>query len=78
MFHATNIKMAAKVAKGTWLANGAATQTTSNKTSACTIPATGERPPLFTLVTVRAMVPVAGMPPKKGVTKLATPCAMSS
>ena len=38
----------------------------------------GERPPLLTLVTVRAMVPVAGMPPKKGVTKLATPWAMSS
>ena len=30
------------------------------------------------LVTVRAMVPVAGMPPKKGTTKLATPCAISS
>ncbi|MEY4074753.1 MAG: hypothetical protein RJA29_2110, partial [Pseudomonadota bacterium] len=34
--------------------------------------------PLFTLVTVRAMVPVAGMPPKKGVMKLAMPWAISS
>ena len=71
-------KMAAKAAKGTWLANGAATHTTTNKVRACTMPATGERPPLFTLVTVRAMVPVAGMPPKKGVTKLATPWAINS
>ena len=34
--------------------------------------------PARTLVTVRAIVPVAGMPPKNGVTKLATPCAISS
>ena len=42
------------------------------------MPATGVLAPLLMLVTVRAMVPVAGMPPKKGVTKLATPCAISS
>ncbi len=34
------------------------------------MPAMGLVAPLFTLVTVRAMVPAAGMPPKKGVTKL--------
>ena len=34
--------------------------------TACTMPATGERAPLFTLVTVRAIVPVAAMPPKSG------------
>jgi hypothetical protein len=38
----------------------------------------GRGAPARTLVTVRAMVPVAGMPPKNGVTKLATPWAMSS
>jgi hypothetical protein len=46
--------------------------------SACTMPATGLVAPARTFVTVRAMVPVAGMPPNSGVTKLATPCAMSS
>ena len=42
------------------------------------MPAIGDAAPARTLVMVRAMVPVAGMPPKKGVTKLATPCAISS
>ena len=42
------------------------------------MPATGERAPARTLVTVRAIVPVAGMPPKSGTTKLAMPCAISS
>ena len=42
------------------------------------LPAIGEVAPLRTLVTVRAMVPVAGMPPKKGLTKFATPWAISS
>ncbi len=42
------------------------------------MPATGEVAPERMLVTVRAMVPVAGMPPKYGTTKLAMPCAISS
>ncbi len=42
------------------------------------MPATGVRPPARTLVTVRAIVPVAGMPPNSGLTMLATPCAISS
>ena len=42
------------------------------------IPATGVRPPLLILVIVRAIAPVAGMPPKKGTTTFATPWAMSS
>ena len=46
--------------------------------SACTIPATGVRPPFFTLVAVRAIAPVAGIPPNIGATMLATPCAISS
>ena len=43
-----------------------------------TIPEIGVRPPIFTLVAVLAIAPVAGIPPKKGVTILATPCAISS
>ena len=78
MFQATNSRMAASAASGTWCASGAASNMTSNNATACTMPATGLVAPLFTLVTVRAMVPVAGMPPKKGVTKLAMPCAISS
>src|SRR5262249_18452159 len=38
----------------------------------------GERAPKRILVVVRAIAPVAGMPPKKGQTILATPKAMSS
>ena len=34
---------------------------------------TGVRPPLLRLVAVRAMAPVAGMPPKSGEALLATP-----
>ena len=78
MFQATNISTAAKVGRGTRAASGAATSTISNSTEACTMPATGLLAPLLMLVTVRAMVPVAGMPPKNGVMKLAVPCAISS
>ena len=42
------------------------------------MPATGEVAPARILVTVRAMVPVAGMPPKNGTTALAMPWAISS
>ena len=50
----------------------------SSSVSAWMIPATGVRPPFLTLVAVRAMAPVAGMPPKSGDAMLATPCATSS
>ena len=46
--------------------------------SACVIPATGVRPPFFTFVAVRAIAPVAGIPPKSGDAMFATPCATSS
>ena len=78
MFQATNIRMAASVASGMELASGAATRITTSSVSACTIPATGLVAPLFTLVTVRAMVPVAGMPPNSGLAMLAMPWAISS
>ena len=50
----------------------------SNSTAACTIPAMGVRPPLLMLVIVRAMAPVAGIPPKIGDARLAIPWAISS
>ncbi|OQC10236.1 MAG: hypothetical protein BWX79_01346 [Alphaproteobacteria bacterium ADurb.Bin100] len=78
MFQATNIRMAARQASGMCDASGAATRITTSSVAACTMPATGLVAPLLMLVTVRAMVPVAGIPPKKGVTKLAMPWAMSS
>src|SRR5205085_9969265 len=45
---------------------------------ACTIPATGEVAPERILVAVRAIAPVAGMPPKKGTKRFARPWANSS
>ena len=60
-------------------ASGAASQHDGEQRRAhAPCPATGEVAPARTLVTVRAIVPVAGMPPKNGTTKLATPCAISS
>src|SRR2546430_2188925 len=46
--------------------------------TACVIPAMGVRPPFRTLVAVRAMAPVAGIPPNSGDAMLAIPCATSS
>ena len=78
MFQATNTNIAASAASGTWAASGAAISTIASKVAACTMPASGDAAPERTLVVVRAMVPVAGMPPKNGVMKLATPCAINS
>ena len=74
----TAIRIAASTASGMYCASGAATSTTPSSSSACTMPATGERPPFWILVPVRAMAPVAGMPPKNGTTILAMPWAISS
>src|SRR3989449_3307320 len=46
--------------------------------AACVIPAMGVRPPFLTLVAVRAMAPVAGIPPNSGEAMFAIPCATSS
>ena len=78
MFHATNSKMPASAASGTYSASGAATSTITSSVNACTMPAIGLFPPARMFVTVRAIVPVAGMPPKIGATMLATPCAINS
>ena len=42
------------------------------------MPATGVRPPLLMLVIVRAIAPVAGIPPKIGEARFASPWAISS
>ena len=70
--------MPASTASGTCEASGAAASTMAKSVTEWTMPATGVAAPARTLVTVRAIVPVAGMPPKNGVTMLATPCAISS
>ncbi len=78
MFQATKSRMPASTASGTSDASGAASRMIASSVSAWTIPATGETAPARTFVTVRAIVPVAGMPPKKGATMFAIPCAISS
>ena len=78
MFQATNSRMPASAGNGTSEASGAASSTISSSVMACTMPATGVRAPARALVTLRAMVPVAGMPPNRGLTMLATPCAINS
>ena len=78
MFHATNSRIAASVAIGMSSASGASTSMIASRVAAWTMPATGVRAPLRMLVTVRAIVPVAAMPPKSGETTLAMPCAISS
>src|SRR5450631_3044458 len=70
--------MPASVAIGIKAAHLPTKSTISNKVNACTIPATGERPPFFTLVAVRAIAPVAGMPPKMEEKIFAVPCATNS
>ena len=42
------------------------------------IPATGVRPPFLMFVAVRAIAPVAGIPPKRGLAMFAIPWAISS
>ena len=78
MFHATTNRIAASDASGTLPAQGDTTSRTSTSTSACTTPAIGALPPLRMLVAVRAIAPVAAMPPNSGETMLAIPCPTSS
>ena len=66
------------LAIGMNLARGIRNRSMRRSTTAWTMPATGVRPPLLILVIVLAMAPVAGIPPKIGVTILAMPRAMSS
>ena len=68
----------ARQAIGMYLASGMRKRKMSSNTTAWMIPAIGVRPPLLMLVIVRAMAPVAGIPPKRGEARLATPWAISS
>ena len=68
----------ARQAIGMYCARGMRKRKMSSSTTAWMMPATGVRPPLLMLVIVRAMAPVAGMPPKSGEARFATPWAMSS
>lgn len=63
---------------GIYCAKGISSRNISSRTTACMMPATGVRPPLLMLVMVRAMAPVAGIPPKMGERMLAIPCPTSS
>ena len=76
--YATQSTMAASVASGISAAQCPRKSVMISRVRAWTMPATGVRPPLFTLVAVRAMAPVAGMPPNSGEATLATPWAISS
>ena len=78
MWNATTTRIAASVASGISAANRPKNSVMSNNVIACTMPATGVRPPFFTFVAVRAIAPVAGIPPKIGDAMFAMPCATSS
>ncbi|MFT3915001.1 MAG: hypothetical protein QM704_13055 [Anaeromyxobacteraceae bacterium] len=78
MFQATSRRSAASALMGRYPSKGASTSTAASTTRACTAAETGLRPPERMLVAVRAMAPVAGMPPKNGAITLPTPWASSS
>ena len=63
---------------GIYCANGIRNRKMSSSTAACMMPAIGVRPPLLIFVMVRAMAPVAGIPPKIGEAMFAIPCPISS
>ena len=78
MLYDTTTSTPARQAIGIYCASGIRKRKISSSTTAWMTPATGVRPPLLILVIVRAMAPVAGMPPNRGVTTLAIPWATSS
>ena len=78
MWYATTTRIAASVAIGISPAQRPAPRVITSNVSACVIPATGVRPPFFTFVAVRAIAPVAGIPPNSGATRFAAPWATSS
>src|SRR6266513_335476 len=78
MWNATTTRIAASVASGIRPAQRPKKSVINSRVIACTIPAIGVRPPFFTFVAVRAIAPVAGIPPNNGEAMLAMPCATSS
>src|SRR5690625_3819699 len=70
---ATTIKIGAIAANGTCDAYGAKINSVSKTKTLWKIPENGLTAPLLMLVAVRAIAPVSGIPPKKGVTIFANP-----
>eukprot|EP01022_Parablepharisma_sp_SALTPOND_P012225 TRINITY_DN1566_c0_g2_i1.p1 TRINITY_DN1566_c0_g2~~TRINITY_DN1566_c0_g2_i1.p1 ORF type:complete len:1815 (-),score=421.25 TRINITY_DN1566_c0_g2_i1:71508-76952(-) len=78
MSQETTTSTAARLARGMYEARSASSSTKASSTPAWMMPAMGENAPARMLVTVRAIAPVAGMPPKSTEPMLAAPCAESS
>jgi len=78
MFQLTTTRIAERVAMGMYRANLPRNSMIIKRTKALMMPATGVFPPFLMLVAVRATAAVAGIPPNRGLTILARPCAMSS
>jgi hypothetical protein len=78
IFTAVTIRTPASAARGIFATSVPATSTTRTSTKACTIAETRVRAPARTFTAVRAMAPVAGIPPKSGDARLASPCPKSS
>ena len=78
MLYATCTRIAARHESGIYTAYGIRNRYMSRSTAAWMRPVTGLFPPLLMLAIVLARAPVAGIPPKRGVTMFAIPCPMSS
>ena len=65
MFHATTKSTAANVVIGIREASGIKTTKIMLKVIQCVIPAIGVRQPFLTFAAVRAIAPVAGIPPNR-------------
>ena len=70
-------RIAAMVGIGIQLAYGIRITRIRRRTPAWTIPATGVRPPFLMFAAVRAIAPVAGIPPNKAETIFPAPWATS-
>ena len=75
---AVSMSTPASAASGIRATSDPPTSTTSTRTSEWTMAETRVRAPARTLTAVRAIAPVAGMPPKSGDARLARPCPNSS
>ena len=78
IFAATTKRTAASVVIGISAASGINASRITVSVTQCTIPAIGVRPPFLTFAAVRAIAPVAGIPPKIPEKIFPTPCPISS
>ena len=78
MPQATMKRIAANAAIGTKAMISVANTMTSNRNTACMMPAIGVFAPERILVAVRAIAPVAGRPPNSAEPRLAIPCPINS